>query len=300
MCYAIETTNLTKVKCCDDVNIHVSKGAIYGLVGPSGSGKSAILKLICGIQKPTKGEIKIFGNINDKFSSKKVAGIFDNGGLIEDLTAYENMKYRCIVLGINRFKLISKLLEWVQIDINSKAKVSTFSLDEKQRLLLAITLLGSPDIVVLDEPLDGLDPKAIKEYCEMIIYLVEKIGLTVIFSSSHLVNDIQSFATHFGIINDGKLIAELSYEELEKECRHYIELKVDNTSKAISVLEMNLNINDYKVMPDNVIRIYSEDIESFKINKELIMENVKVKEIRYCHEDFSKFFIERMEGIDNA
>ena len=277
----VEINNLCKTykdtKAVAHVNMTIKKGDIYGFIGRNGAGKSTTLKMIVGLIFPTSGQIKLFGESRNKFTDRRIGSLIENPGLYPNLSAYDNMELKAIALGLKDKEKIIELLNLVKLDYKSKKIVKKFSLGMKQRLAIALALLGNPDLLILDEPINGLDPEGIRQIREVIQYLNENKKMTIIISS-HILGELSKIATRYGIIRDGQMIEEISAKELDQKCRDYLLLKVEQVEKAIPLLENDLGIYDYIIHENNEIRIY-DNIESSKINLVLTKHNIKINTV---------------------
>mgnify|MGYP003287934262 FL=1 len=294
----VEINNLCKTykdtKAVAHVNMTIKKGDIYGFIGRNGAGKSTTLKMIVGLIFPTSGQIKLFGESRNKFTDRRIGSLIENPGLYPNLSAYDNMELKAIALGLKDKEKIIELLNLVKLDYKSKKIVKKFSLGMKQRLAIALALLGNPDLLILDEPINGLDPEGIRQIREVIQYLNENKKMTIIISS-HILGELSTIATRYGIIRDGQMIEEISAKELDQKCRDYLLLKVEQVGKAIPLLENDLGIYDYIVHENNEIRIY-DNIESSKINLVLTKHNIKINQIYYQKQDLESYFLEKIGG----
>lgn len=294
----VEINNLCKTykdtKAVAHVNMTIKKGDIYGFIGRNGAGKSTTLKMIVGLIFPTSGQIKLFGESRNEFTDRRIGSLIENPGLYPNLSAYDNMELKAIALGLKDKEKIIELLNLVKLDYKSKKIVKKFSLGMKQRLAIALALLGNPDLLILDEPINGLDPEGIRQIREVIQYLNENKKMTIIISS-HILGELSKIATRYGIIRDGQMIEEISAKELDQKCRDYLLLKVEQVEKAIPLLENDLGIYDYIVHENNEIRIY-DNIESSKINLVLTKHNIKINQIYYQKQDLESYFLEKIGG----
>lgn len=294
----VEINNLCKTykdtKAVAHVNMTIKKGDIYGFIGRNGAGKSTTLKMIVGLIFPTSGQIKLFGESRNKFTDRRIGSLIENPGLYPNLSAYDNMELKAIALGLKDKEKIIELLNLVKLDYKSKKIVKKFSLGMKQRLAIALALLGNPDLLILDEPINGLDPEGIRQIREVIQYLNENKKMTIIISS-HILGELSKIATRYGIIRDGQMIEEISAKELDQKCRDYLLLKVEQVEKATPLLENDLGIYDYIVHENNEIRIY-DNIESSKINLVLTKHNIKINQIYYQKQDLESYFLEKIGG----
>ena len=294
----VEINSLCKTykdtKAVSHVNMTIKKGDVYGFIGRNGAGKSTTLKMIVGLIFPTSGQIKLFGESRNKFTDRRIGSLIENPGLYPNLSAYDNMELKAIAMGLKDKEKIIELLNLVKLDFKSKKIVKKFSLGMKQRLAIALALLGNPDLLILDEPINGLDPEGIRQIREVIQYLNENKKMTIIISS-HILGELSKVATRYGIIRDGQMIEEISAKELDQKCRDYLSLKVEQVEKAIPLLENDLGIYDYIVHENNEIRIY-DNIESSKINLVLTKHNIKINQIYYQKQDLESYFLEKIGG----
>ncbi|BDR64788.1 ABC transporter ATP-binding protein [Clostridium tetani] len=297
--YVLRTYNLTKtyknVNVVDNLNLNVKTGDIYGFIGKNGAGKTSTIKMVMGLSKASSGEIELFGDkiLNNKCYGR-IGSLIDYPGFYLNITGEENLEIHRRMMGFTRKNSINKALEMVGLKNIEDKKVKNFSLGMRQRLGIARALLHHPEFLILDEPTNGLDPIGIKEIRELILDLNQKFGITVLISS-HILSEIQLLVTKIGIIHKGRLIEEISYDELKKRNRHYIQLKVDNDKKASFILEKKLDIRDYVVWEDGIIRIYEKLNVVGNINKILVSNDVRVDEIYINLDNLEDYFI-RLTG----
>ncbi|CDI49940.1 ABC transporter ATP-binding protein [Clostridium tetani] len=297
--YVLRTYNLTKtyknVNVVDNLNLNVKTGDIYGFIGKNGEGKTSTIKMVMGLSKASSGEIELFGDkiLNNKCYGR-IGSLIDYPGFYLNLTGEENLEIHRRMMGFTRKNSINKALEMAGLKNIEDKKVKNFSLGMRQRLGIARALLHHPEFLILDEPTNGLDPIGIKEIRELILDLNQKFGITVLISS-HILSEIQLLVTKIGIIHKGRLIEEISYDELKKRNRHYIQLKVDNDKKASFILEKKLDIRDYVVWEDGIIRIYEKLNVVGNINKILVSNDVRVDEIYINLDNLEDYFI-RLTG----
>ncbi|MEJ8737953.1 ATP-binding cassette domain-containing protein [Erysipelotrichaceae bacterium HCN-30851] len=283
-------------KAVSNLYMNIKKGDIYGFIGKNGAGKSTTLKMITGLIFPTSGEIKLFGENRNSFTSRRIGSLIETAGLYPNLSAYDNMELKAIAMGINNKNKITDLLNLVRLDPKSKKVVKKFSLGMKQRLGIALALLGNPDLLILDEPINGLDPEGIREVREVIQYLNDTKKMTIIISS-HILGELSKIATKYGIIRDGHMVEEITARDLDNRCKNYLSLKVDKADKAIPLLENNLNIKDYTVHENDEIWIYDE-IKSSDVSMQLAQNGVEVNQIYYQKQDLESYFLEKCGGED--
>lgn len=304
--YILKTYNLTKqyggTVVADNVNMNIKKGEIYGFLGRNGAGKTTTLRMIMGLLTPTKGEYELFGRkMGDREVLGRIGAIIETPGFYPNLTARENLDIHRRLMGIPNKDYIDEALEVVGLnnyDIEKK-KVKKYSLGMKQRLGVARAMLHKPELLILDEPTNGLDPIGIKEMRETLIELNKKREITMLISS-HILGEIQQLATNIGIIHNGKLLEEIDYNSLQKKNRHYINLKVNDDKRALAILEDEMNIRDYKVTEANTIRIYEMLDKSNNIAKALISKGIEVYEVNVMNDTLEDYFVKLTGGENNA
>lgn len=302
----LQTKNLTKVfknhVGVDNLSINVERGQIYGFLGENGAGKTTTLKMILGLIPPTNGEIIMFGeNVKKRnyghFS--KIGSIIEFPSFYENLTAYENLKLHEQYLNLKDEKLIDECIEKLGLSHAKNRKVGEFSLGMKQRLGIARAILHKPELLILDEPTNGLDPSGIKEIREFIQDLAVKDQISVIISS-HILSEIQLLATQIGIIHKGKLVKETSMEALEKERVSYIKIKVNDDKKAMELLKHNLNVKDMKLENDYIIiDLKNDNVESSDISKLLVSNDIRLFEITPNKETLEDYFLRLIQEADD-
>lgn len=279
----LKTNNLTKQYnknvVLDNVNITIKKGDIYGLIGRNGAGKTTLMKIITTLASPTSGTFELFNTCseNDELfdNKKRVGSLIEYPAFYPNLSAYDNLKYYTIQRGIVDKNQINKVLELVNLTGTGKKKVKTFSLGMKQRLGIALAILNSPDFVILDEPINGLDPIGISELRDTFKKLSDN-GITLLISS-HILSELYLLANEFGFLENGKLIKELSKEELDLECSKCLVIKTDDSKKVSILLEKELNTNNYKVINNEEIRVYDYTDDSDKVSDVLVNNKIKIK-----------------------
>lgn len=296
--YILKTTNLKKnyknFIALNGLTMNVPKGSIYGFVGKNGAGKTTLIRIICGLQTPTDGEFEIYGvNYKDKNISaarKKMGAVVETPSIFHDLTAYENIKMQYDILGIKDYSNINDLLSLVGLENTGKKVAKNFSLGMRQRLGIAVALCGNPEFLVLDEPINGLDPEGIVEIRKLIKKLNQERKITILISS-HILDELSRVATHYGFIADGKIIKEMSSEEFENDCKKSISIITDK--KLDKVLEEN-NYN-YKLISDNSANIYG-DIEITPLVLALHNKGISVKKINENEENLEHYFFSLLGG----
>ena len=298
----LQTRNLTKQygrhRAVDGVNMHIKKGAIYGFIGRNGAGKTTCLKMISGLSTPSYGEIEMFGYKGKDLQKvrSRVGCLIEAPGLYGNMSAYDNLNIKCKLTGIKKKGYIEELLKTVGLDAVGEKKTKHYSLGMKQRLGIALALVGEPDLLILDEPINGLDPQGIVEVRETIQKLAKERGMTICISS-HILEELSKLATDYGIIHNGCLVQELTREELMKKCSERIELTLDNPKQAIPVLD-DMGFNSYQVIDKEHIHIFERLGESASLNMELAKAGIPVKGISITSEELENYFL-RLTGGDN-
>ena len=245
-------------KALNDFSIHVPKGAIYGFVGKNGAGKTTFIRLVCGLQEPSAGSYAIYGTENNdpgiSRCRRRMGAVVETPSIYQDMTAEENLKEQYRIIGLPSFDSIPELLRLVGLENTGKKKAKHFSLGMKQRLGIAIALAGNPDFLILDEPVNGLDPQGIIEVRELILKLNREKGITFLISS-HILDELSRLATHYGFIDSGHMVKEMSAAELDAACRKCIRVQVSDVRVLSRVLdEMNL---EYSILSDTMADIFA-------------------------------------------
>lgn len=280
----LKTNNLTKKYndfiALDNVNIEVRKGDIYGLIGRNGAGKTTLMKVITTLTNKTSGEFSLFNHKDNdlKETKRRIGCLIENPAFFPNLTAYENLKYYTIQKGIMNKEQIIESLKLIDLADTKKKKFKNFSLGMKQRLGIAFAILDNPDFIILDEPINGLDPIGISELRDTFKRLNEERDITILISS-HILSELYVLATRFCIIENGKVLKEMTKEELDNECSKCIAIKTDDVKKVTVILEKELKTTNYKVINNEEIRLYDylEQIE--KVNKVLVQNDINIKNL---------------------
>ena len=302
--YLLSTSGLTKQfghhKAVNNVDLHVKKGAIYGFIGRNGAGKTTFLKMISGLSQPTSGEIEMFGYKNEelKHVRSRISCLIEAPGIYGNMSAYHNLAIKCKLFGIQDKQYIENILKIVGLSDTGKKKTKHFSLGMKQRLGIGLALVGEPDLLVLDEPINGLDPQGIAEIRDMLLRLKEEQNMTILISS-HILEELSKIATHYGIIHNGNLLQELTREELMIRCSERMEVLLDDPKKAIPVLDQ-MGFTNYQVMDQHKIYIYERLNESASVNMELAKAGILVRGIGITSEELENYFLNLTGGAQNA
>lgn len=303
--FVIETKQLTKIygkqKAVNCVDLHVSKGRIYGLLGRNGAGKTTIMKMILGLASITSGEVAVFGqNIKgrEKRIFPRIGAIIETPGFYPNLTGTENLEIFAKLRGTASPNAVKDALEIVGLPYKDKKLFGKYSLGMKQRLGIANAILHDPELLILDEPTNGLDPIGIAEMREFIRRLSEERGKTILISS-HILSEIAMLADDIGIIDHGVLLEENSMVELEKKNSKYILLQVSDVPKASLILERQFSLNDYSVQDDKTLRLYNTALDMAAVNKALVLQEVAVFSSQLCNDTLEDYFkkITGGEGI---
>ena len=283
----------------DDVNLTVREGEIYGLVGRNGAGKSTLIRTLLGLAKQSRGEIKINGSQSKDalaYERRKVGAIVDTPSLFLHLTAMENMKAFGYELGERDENALKNLLLKVGLDPENPTKVKNYSLGMKQRLAIAVALIANPSILVLDEPVNGLDPAGIFEVREILQYLNREEKITIIISS-HILSELSKLATSYGIMDKGKIVKEMRGSDLEEMCRPYIKLVVGDLKTALNVVVEHDRAHDFEILPYNTLAIYDLSREIPDVIKLFTDANVPIMNVTMCQGDLESTFIALMGGL---
>ncbi len=301
--YVLETNNLEKkykdFRALASTNIHIEKGAIYGLIGKNGAGKTTLIRIVCGLQEPTNGSYIIYGksnNSNDIISARKRMGaIIETPSIYGEMTARDNLTLQYKLVGMPSLDGIDDLLKLVGLEDTGKKKAKNFSLGMKQRLGIAISLANNPDFLILDEPINGLDPQGIIEIRELILKLNKERRITILISS-HYLDELSKIATHYGFLDSGSIIEEITSDELMKKMEHKIILKVNDPKEFVQYFEENKM--PYEVMDSNTINVYGKYNLS-KFVSELSKRNLIADDIHEQEESLENYYMNLIGGASN-
>lgn len=300
MDYLLTTNHLTKQygrqKAVNQVNLHVRQGDIYGLIGRNGAGKTTILKMISGLAAPTQGDFTLFGKTGKEIYPymSRIGTLIEAPGVYANMSAEQNLKMKCLAMGVRDPHAVSDLLEVVGLQNTGKKRVRSFSMGMKQRLGIALALVGNPDLVILDEPINGLDPQGIAEVRETLHRLNKEKHITFIISS-HILEELSKIATNYAIIHDGTLLQEMTREELLAQCSERIELKTDNPKLACTVLD-RMGITQYKVVDASTIHIFERLNDGGEITMELAGNGVKIMGLSIKNEALEDYYLNLTGG----
>lgn len=302
--YVLETEALSKrykhFTALNGLSMHIPKGAIYGFVGRNGAGKTTLIRLICGLQSPTDGGYTLYGinNTDPKIvrTRKRMGAVVESPSIYPEMTAKENIRQQFALLGAEPKGGAEELLRLVGLDNTGSKKARNFSLGMRQRLGIAVALAGDPDFLVLDEPVNGLDPQGIIEMRELILRLNRERGITVLISS-HILDELSRLATHYGFIDSGRMITEMSAAELEQRCRKCVRAEVSDTKALARVLD-KIGV-EYSITDGRNADIYGE-IQVTKLVEMLMNENCTVEKLKEHDESLESFYMKLVGGERNA
>lgn len=300
MDYILQTKNLCKYyrqfKALNGLTMNVPKGAIYGFVGRNGAGKTTLIRLVSGLQPSTSGEFTLYGKKNtdsgiDK-SRRRMGAVVEIPSIYLNMTAIDNIKAQYRILGLPDFKDIPELLRLVGLENTGKKKAKNFSLGMRQRLGIAIALAGNPDFLILDEPINGLDPQGIIEMRELILKLNKERQITVLISS-HILDELSRLATHYGFIDGGRMVKEISAEELEKSCRKCMRVTVSDTKALVRILDKSEL--EYSIIDEKTADIFGE-ISITRLVNMLSAENCELINLTEHDESLESYFVNLVGG----
>ncbi|PWU68405.1 MULTISPECIES: ATP-binding cassette domain-containing protein [Gracilibacillus] len=305
MDYIVQTNNLTKkIKGKDlvsNINIHIKKGEIYGFLGKNGAGKTTIMKMLTGMTSPTTGEVLLFNERlteKSKLSLARVGSIIEYPVFFEHLTAFQNLKLHCEYLGFYDENDIKQALHLVNLQGIDNQIIKEFSLGMKQRLGIARAIITKPELIILDEPTNGLDPIGIKDIRHLIRMLNKEYGMTFLLSS-HILGELEHVVDRVGVIHDGKLLNEITLADIRNGRSDYIELVPTNVQRAVFLLENELHISNMKIIEDHKIRIYDMSYKQSEISRTLIMHDVSIEEMKKHSSSLEDYFYQQIYGGGN-
>lgn len=296
--YVLKTENLTKIygknKVVNAVNMHVRKGDIYGFIGKNGAGKTTFMRMVSGLAAPTDGSMELFESTEIEKQRKRIGILIEDIGMYPNMTASENMEIVRRNFGITDKHVVSEMLEFVGLGNVGNKKVKNFSMGMKQRLGIAISLVRNPDFLILDEPINGLDPSGIKEIRDLLLKLNKEKQITILISS-HILGELSKLATRYGIIQNGVLIEEFDAEALAERCKRCQKVRVDDVVLASHILEEELSITNYDVLQNKEMRIFEKLNEAAAINRALINGGVELQESYLAGQDLEAYFMDLLD-----
>ena len=294
--YVIETRGLTKTygeqNSVSNLSIHVRKGRIYGLLGRNGAGKTTTMRMLLGLTAPSSGDVKIFGKPlrgNEKNILPRIGSLIESPGFYPNLTGTENLRIFADLRGLKSPKYIKGALEVVNLPYRDKKLFSQYSLGMKQRLAIALAVMHNPELLILDEPINGLDPIGIAEVRSFIRELCDARGKTILISS-HILSEISLLADDIGIIDHGALLEEESLAELEQKSSKHIRFTLSDTAQAARILERNFHENHFSIQDDHNLRLHNLDLPVGKIVTAFVENGLEVSEAHTCEESLEDYF----------
>ncbi len=302
--YVLRTNALGKnykhFKALNGLSMNIPKGAIYGFIGKNGAGKTTLIRLICGLQEPTSGGYTLYGRENtDKDiikSRRRMGSVVETPSIYLDMTAEDNLKQQYLTLGLPSFDEVTEILQLVGLGNTGNKKAKHFSLGMRQRLGIAIALAGDPDFLVLDEPVNGLDPQGIIDIRELILKLNRERQITVLVSS-HILGELSKLATHYGFIDNGRIVKEIRAEDLEASCKKCVRMEVSNT-KALSYVLDEMQI-DYKIITEETADVYAK-VNISRMAAALAKENCELISVQERDESLESYYISLVGGGKNG
>ncbi len=297
MSYILQTSHLSKTidgkQLVTDVNIHVKKGEVYGFLGPNGAGKTTVMKMLTNLWKPTSGTVALFGKALEKNSYevlKRMGSIIEFPTFYDHMSGKDNLQLHCEYMGYYNKGSVEEALGMLGLSDAADKPAGSYSLGMKQRLGIARAILCKPELVILDEPTNGLDPAGMKQIRDLFRMLCTEYGMTFMISS-HLLPEIESIADTVGVIHHGKMMKEISMKEIAETNTAYIELAVEDTKKAAYVLAEKMQLSNFKIVNDSAIRIYEQGITTQKISRELMANDVEIASISQHTENLEDYFL---------
>lgn len=300
--YILEVKNLTKrygkTSVVDAVNLSIEKGHIYGLIGPNGAGKTTIMKMLAGLTAQSEGAISFFGSEENLDRNRSRMSFMIEAPYLEPtMTARQNMEYIRYVRGVADEKRIDEVLEFIGLADAGKKKVKNFSLGMKQRLGIGMALLPKPEVMVLDEPVNGLDPEGIVDVRKMLIKLAKEDDITILISS-HLLAELKELCTDFAIINNGKMIECMSSQELEERCSNYLAIQTNNIHETVAVLEQQMQITNYKVVAQDELHLYEYVNDVAQVSKTITDSGLILTKLVVEGESLEEYYLSKVGGSD--
>ncbi|MGF2169038.1 ATP-binding cassette domain-containing protein [Enterococcus casseliflavus] len=302
--YVLKTMGVGKnyhsFKALENLSLKVPKGAIYGFVGKNGAGKTTLLRIICGLQQPTYGEHILYGaNSTDKEivkARRRIGAVVETPSIYLEMTAKENLKQQYKILGLPSYHGLESILTMVGLSDTGKKKAKNFSLGMRQRLGIAISLVGDPDFLILDEPTNGLDPQGIIEIRELILKLNREYQITVLISS-HILGELSKFATHYGFIDKGQLVKEISKEELDEICGKYTRIEVNDMKAATFVLD-ELGV-EYRIISDTIVDVFAK-LNISRLSLQLAKVDCEVLSLHEQEESLESYYMSLVGGGESS
>ena len=303
--YILETRDLTKVygqkEAARDVNLHIREGQIYGLIGRNGAGKTTVMRMISGLSRPTRGSYSLFGKTGMEMQKmlRNVGVLIEQPGLYPKLSAYENLKIKCIGMGIRPKGYVENLLKTVGLENTDARKgAGSYSLGMRQRLGIALALVGDPKMIVLDEPINGLDPQGIAEVREMLTRLRQEKGITIMVSS-HILDELSKVADAYGVIHEGTLLDEFTAEQLHERCGQSLVLRTDDAAATLRILE-NMGLTGAVSQPDGSLRLSRGMDRTREIARAVVGAGIGLEEIYLRTMTLEEYYLGMTGGEHNG
>lgn len=303
MQYIVTTNNLTKrvkeKEIVSNLNMHISQGQIYGFLGPNGAGKTTTMKMLTNLWKPTSGEINLFGQklMPDSYQVlKRMGSIIEFPTFYENMSAAENLKLHCEYMGYYSPNCVEQALDMLYLSDAKDKKAKEFSLGMRQRLGIARAVLTKPELLILDEPANGLDPAGMKQIRDLLTMLCKEYGITILISS-HLLSEIESIAQTIGIIHHGKMLQEISMKEISDMGLEYIEITTPNIKQAAYTIAEKMNLQNFKIMEDNRIRVYDKKVSSQELSGVFADNHIAIQALNVKSESLEDYFLKLTEGV---
>lgn len=301
--YVLQTKGLTKVfgkrAAVNGIDLNVRRGDIYGFIGRNGAGKTTLIRMVAGLAHPSKGSIHLFESDDLDNQRRKTGTMIENPAVFPSMTAKQNLNYYCLLLGLDPNKNVNEMLTLVGLQDAGKKKAKNFSLGMKQRLAIAISLLDNPEFLMLDEPINGLDPTGIKEIRELVLKLNQDRKITILISS-HILGELSKIANRYGVINNGVMVAEFTNEELESKCKGELEIKVDNVEQAKKIIAGIVKASAIQIIDDKTIHITEDLDKAGMINMELAKNGIVVNSSSVIGQDLEAYFMQLMDATDKT
>ncbi len=301
--YVLQTKGLTKVfgkrAAVNGIDLNVRRGDIYGFIGRNGAGKTTLIRMVAGLAHPSKGSILLFESDDLDNQRRKTGTMIENPAVFPSMTAKQNLNYYCLLLGLDPNKNVNEMLTLVGLQDAGKKKAKNFSLGMKQRLAIAISLLDNPEFLMLDEPINGLDPTGIKEIRELVLKLNQDRKITILISS-HILGELSKIANRYGVINNGVMVAEFTNEELESKCKGELEIKVDNVEQAKKIIAGIVKASAIQIIDDKTIHITEDLDKAGIINMELAKNGIVVNSSSVIGQDLEAYFMQLMDATDKT
>lgn len=297
MPYILQTDHLTKridgKEIVTDVNLHIKKGEIYGFLGPNGAGKTTVMKMLTNLWKPTEGRIELFGETLTPQSYevlKRIGSIIEFPVFYDHMTGYDNLKMHCEYMGYYHHGSIENALDMLELSEAAKKPVKNYSLGMKERLGIARAILCRPELLILDEPTNGLDPAGMKQIRSLLKMLCTEYGITIMLST-HILSEIEPVADMVGVIHHGRMIQEISMKEIEQMSLAYIELTTTDTERAACVMNDKLGLTNFKILENGEVRIYDVSVSMQELSKTLALNDVAVTALGRKTDNLENYFL---------